>query len=203
MTRKYDYAKRPAPAGLDFVAVPGGPECLTFGVGRRQIGSGPTQTIGKMISRRLCPGRTVALTEAWDPSCYRSDVLLPPNAMDECLDPRRLCELYEEQAFAGLKDLVVMATLRFPDPDRLHHVWEDVRTFARERLCNQRHLAVVAAMHLPVTVGSTNPPHIHLMMPARELRSFGFGEFVRPLVSDQGKQILAAELAQYMPEFAA
>ncbi|MCW2365836.1 hypothetical protein M2341_001283 [Sphingobium sp. B7D2B] len=56
-------------------------------------------------------------------------------------------------------------------------------------------------MHLPVLIGSTNPPHVHLMMPARQLRSFGFGELVRPLATDQGKQILADELAQFMPGF--
>lgn len=203
MTASSEHALRPPSSGPDFVAVPGGPDCLTFGVGRRQIGNGPTQTLGAMVSRRLCPGKAVDLTARWVPTCYRWDVLLPPNAMDECIDPQRLCEIYEQQAFAGLKDLVIMATLRFPDPDRLHHVWERVRIFARERMCAQRHLAVVTVMHLPVTIGSTNPPHIHLMMPARQLRSFGFGEFVRPFASDRGKQILADELAQALPEFAA
>src|SRR3546814_19978525 len=82
-------------------------------------------------------------------------------AHDDCLDPKRLCEQYEEQAFEGQKDLLVMMTIRFPDADRIHAIWEDVRAFARERLCRERNLAVIAAFHLPVQIGSTNPPHIH------------------------------------------
>ena len=201
MADKNIHAKRVAPSGLDFVPVPGGPDNLTFGVSRRQIGVGPIQTVGQSILRRLCPGTTAAISEPWRPSCYRWDVLLPPDAPEACRDPKKLCDLYEEQACHGLKDLAVMATLRFPYPGPLHQVWEQVRAFAYERLCTQRHLAVVAAMHLPVLVGSTNPPHVHLMMPARELCSFGFCEFVRPLATDLGKQILADELAQWMPHF--
>ena len=201
MARTPIHAKRPAPKGLDFVPVEGGPDRLTFGVVRRQIATGPTQTAGETILRRLCPGMGASVSESWKPSCYRWDVLLPANAPDTCSDPKQLCDLYEAQAFDTIKDLVVMATLRFPDPDRLHQTWEQVRAFAHERLCTQRHLAVVAVMHLPVLIGSTNPPHVHLMMPARELRTYGFGELVRPLATDKGKQILADELAQFMPGF--
>ena len=86
-----------------------------------------------------------------------------------------------------------MITLRFPNPDRLHRAWEDVRAFAIERLCRERNVAVIAAMHLPVEIGSTNPPHIHLMSPARELQCFGFGPFVRPFSADAGKEMIAAE----------
>lgn len=196
------HAKRPAPPGLDFVPVEGGPDRLTFGVVRRQVGNGPTQTVHQSVLRRLSPGHAGQSSDPWQPNCYRYDVLLPSNAPDECLNPRGLCDLYEKQAFDTIKDLVVMATLRFPSPDRLHHEWENVRAFARERLSKERQLAVIAAMHLPVLIGSTNPPHIHLMMPARELHSFGFGELVRPLATDRGKQILADELAQCIPGFA-
>lgn len=195
------HAKRWAPKGLDFVPVDGGPDRLTFGVVRRQIGAGPLQAATETILRRLSPGAGASVSGQWRATCYRWDVLLPENAPDNCADPKQLCELYEAQAFDTIKDLVVMATLRFPDPDRLHHVWELVRAFALERLCNHRHLAVVAAMHLPVLIGSANPPHIHLMMPARELRSFGFGNLVRPLATDKGKQILADELEQWKPGF--
>ncbi|MCW2390897.1 hypothetical protein M2336_002669 [Sphingobium sp. B1D7B] len=203
MARTDIHPKRPAPAGLDFVPVEGGPDCLTFGVVRRQIGNGPIHTTHEAILRRLCPGGRAKPAEPWRPSCYRHDVLLPPKAPDECFNPKVLCDLYEKQSFGKIKDLVVMATLRFYSPDRLAHEWEAVRAFAHERLCNERHLAVVAVMHLPVLVGSTNPPHMHLMIPARELHSFGFGELVRPLATDRGKQILTDELAEWLPGFSA
>lgn len=195
-------AKRYAPKGFDFVPVEGGPAGLTFGVVRRQIGNGPIQTTGQTMVRRLRPGNPSLASEAWQPTCYRWDVLLPQHAPDNCADPKTLCDLYEEQAFEGIKDLVLMATLRLPFPDRLHHAWEELRAFCLSRLCLERRLAVVMALHLPVEVGSTNPPHIHLMIPARELNSFGFGALVRPLATDGGKQILTDELKEWLPELA-
>ena len=56
---------------------------------------------------------------------------------------------------------------------------------------------LLARLHLPVTVGSTNPPHIHLMAPARELQCYGFGPFVRPFAADAGKAMIAAEWAEW------
>lgn len=190
---------RPAFGNRNFVAVKDGPANLTFGVVRRQIAGGPKQNVPSTIFRRLHPGGSAKIEEPWHPTCYRWDVLLPPHASDEYLDPERLCRTYEAQAFSDLQDLVVMATLRFPNADRLHTTWEDLRAFARNRLCEQRSLAVVAAMHLPIQVGSTNPPHIYLMALARELKGYGFAKFVRPLASDKGKAILADELLQDLP----
>src|SRR3546814_13083988 len=90
-----------------------------------------------------------------------------------------------------------MMTIRFPDADRIHAIWEDVRAFARERLCRERNLAVIAAFHLPVQIGSTNPPHVHLMALARELKAYGFADFVRPFAADAGKAMFAAEWAEW------
>lgn len=190
--------KIPALGNLDFVPIPGGDDPnFIFGVVRRQIKDGPIQTVPASVLRRLCPGRKADVAAPWAPNCYRWDVLLPPHASDEFLDPKRLCEKYEEQACNNLKDLFVMITLRFPNPDRLHRTWEDVREFACDRLCRERNVAVIAAMHLPVEVGSTNPPHIHLMAMARELQCFGFGPFVRPFSADAGKAMIAAEWADW------
>lgn len=108
--------KRPAPKGLDYVPVEDGPERLTFGVVRPQVGTGPLQTTGQSILRRLSPGTPASASEPWRPTCYRWDVLLPQHATDNCINPKVPCDLYEEQAFKGLKDLIVMATLRPPAP---------------------------------------------------------------------------------------
>lgn len=190
--------KFPVPGDLDFVPVPGGDDPdFIFGVVRRQIKDGPVRTVPASVIKRLCPGQKVEISAPWAPTCLRWDVLLPSHANDEFLDPKRLCEKYEEQACNKLKDLLVMITLRFPNPDRLHRAWEDVRAFALERLCRERNVAVIAAMHLPVTVGSTNPPHIHLMAPARELQCYGFGPFVRPFSADAGKAMIAAEWSEW------
>ena len=190
--------KCPALEGLDYVPVIGGDDAnLSFGVVRRQINNGPVQTVPEAVLRRLNPGRKVDVAAPWTPHCYRWDVLLPPMAQDDCLDPKRLCERYEEQSGDSLKDLIVMMTLRFPDADRLHIIWEEVRSFARERLCRERNLAVVAAFHLPAQNGSTNPPHIHLMALAKTMKAYGFCDYVRPLAADAGKAIFAAEWADW------
>ncbi len=190
--------KLPAPGYLDFVPIPGGENPnLVFGVIRRQIKDGPVRTVPMSVLKRLCPGHKIDVAAPWAPTCYRWDVLLPPYANDEFRDPQRLCEKYEEQACNKLKDLLVMITLRFPNSDRLHRTWEDVRAFAIERLCGERNVAVIAAMHLPVEMGSTNPPHIHLMAPARELQCYGFGPFVRPFSADAGKAMIVAEWAEW------
>jgi len=190
--------KFPAPGDLDFVPVPGGHDPnFIFGVVRRQIKDGPVRSVPASVLKRLCPGQKVDVTGQWEPSCYRWDVLLPPRASDEFLDPKRLCEKYEEQACNNLKDLLVMMTFRLPNPDRLHLAWEDIRAFAIKRLCQDRNVAVIAAMHLPVEVGSTNPPHVHLMAMARELQCFGFGPFVRPFSADAGKAMIGAEWAEW------
>ena len=115
--------KRPAPDGLDFVPVEGGSDPhIAFGVVRRRIGSGAIQTVPGSVLRRLSPGRKADVAAPWKPTCYRWDVLLPPMAHDDCLDPKRLCEKYEEQAFEGQKDLLVMMTIRFPDADTLNRI---------------------------------------------------------------------------------
>lgn len=190
--------KFPVPGDLDFVPIRGGNDPnFIFGVVRRRIKNGPVRTVPASVLKRLCPGEKVDVAVTWQPSCYRWDVLLPPRASDEFLDPKKLCEKYEEQACNDLKDLFVMMTFRLPNPDRLHLAWEDIRAFAVERLCRERNLAVIAAMHLPVEVGSTNPPHVHLMAMARELHSFGFGPFVRPFSADAGKAMIGAEWADW------
>src|SRR3546814_10451837 len=125
--------KRPAPEGLDFVPV----ECVSvphiaFGVVRRRIESGAIQTAPVSVLRRLSPRRKSDVAAPWEPTCYRWDVLLPPMAHDDFLDPKRLCEQYEAQACEGLKDLLVMMTIRFPDADRIHSIWEDVRALDRK-----------------------------------------------------------------------
>src|SRR3546814_3037494 len=52
-------------------------------------------------------------------------------------------------------------------------------------------------LHLPVQIGSTNPPHVHLMALARELKAYGFADFVRPFAADAGKAMFAAEWAEW------
>jgi hypothetical protein len=187
---------RHAPAGLEYVPVtePAMPN-IGFGVIRRTLGKDLINDVRNFVWKKLHPvQRPANHQEPWAPCCWRQDVLLPPGVPDAYDDPRRLCEQYEEQAFPGIKDLVVMTTIRFPGSASLNADWENVRAFAREKLAIDRKLPVVLAMHNPRQAGGSNPAHIHIMALARELDSSGlFGPFLGRLASDHGRAIMVKE----------
>ena len=89
------------PAGLDYV--PAAPiDGNSYGVAGRIHGSG-INTAHSFVARRLFPvERSNSEASPWVPTCYRRDVLLPPDAPDACHDPQLLCDMFERQAMAGL-----------------------------------------------------------------------------------------------------
>lgn len=197
--------KRKAPAGLDYVPVPGSNPLLVFGVVRSVL-AGVTMSALLAVFRRLFPVAKPADAEKpWPkPTCYRHDVLLPPGTSDDYLDPEVLCRAYAAQGFEGLKDLVVITTVRFPETEtappklKLHEAWELARSFAYQRLTLDRNLAVVIAMHLPRRAAQRDlAPHCHIMALARELGPTGFGNFIRPLAADAGRQLMDEEWAAW------
>ena len=151
------------------------------------------------------PGRQPADPEKpWpEPTCFKWDVLLPPWASADYLDPQTLCRAYGAQGWDGVKDLVVIASFRMPETVSepptmsLPTAYGLVRSFAYQKLALERKLAVVA-MHVPGRAGSDGlPPHGHVMALARELGPAGFGSFVRPLATDAGRKIIEAEWAAW------
>ena len=183
--------KLPPIAGMDYVAIPGRNPALSFGVVRREL-KGRVFETGEAVLRRLRPvGGVTKPEEAWIPTCYRSDVLLPPNAEDRLSEAKALCAAYEAQAFAGIKDLLIVATLRFPSDARpLHAIWEDVRAFAFE-FVRARGVAAILAMHVPALAGKIGgSPHVHMMIPGRTVERYGFGEFLPHLACDAGRDII-------------
>ncbi|WP_265564098.1 hypothetical protein [Sphingomicrobium arenosum] len=181
-----------APPGLDYDPVVGETEHLSFGVA--QAGGERSLTATRFVGKRLFP---VSPPDDWGaewphPTCLRADVLLPAGAGDDCWETRQLCEAYDRQGFGGLRDLVIITTVRFPDIDgvassmRLHAAWEDARGFARSLVDNYG-APLVMVMHVPARAGRPGHPHVHLMMLARELLPSGFGKFVRALLSENGR----------------
>lgn len=187
--------KLKAPPGLDYDPVTGEVENLSFGVA--QAGDTKTLTAEEFVGRRAFPVmKPKDLSLPWpQPTCYKLDVLLSEGASDDLWDPQRLVQAYDRQCFNTIRDLVVIVTLRFPKVDvvpqvmRLHEAWELGRGFAAE-LAREHRVAVVAAMHLPARAAKPGLPHIHLMIPARELLPSGFGKFVRPLATDEGRALV-------------
>lgn len=126
-------------------------------------------------------------------TCHKLDVQLPCGASDELWDPQRLAQAYDRQCFSGIRDLVVIVTLRFPEVDegrmQLHEAWTLSQGFA-DQLVSDHGVAVVSAMHVPARAAKPGLPHVHLMIPARQLLPSGFGKFARPLATDEGRALV-------------
>lgn len=121
------------------------------------------------------------LNQPWQPSSDRHEILLPGGAPDLLVNPRRLLEIYEEQAPANQKDLLTAIKLTAPFGTPLHEFWETARTFARTALIAEHRLPTILVLHVPSVSGARSPnrPHIHLMALARELNGSGFSSFGR------------------------
>lgn len=184
-----------APPGLDYDPVMGAHPNLSFGVARAEGTNGLNAT--RFIAKRLFP---VSAPKDWSspwpaPTCYRHDVLLPVGASDDLVTPRRLVEAYDDQSFGDVKDLAIIVTLRFPevdepaDPIQLHSAWETGRAFGM-KLVRTYGAPTIAIMHVPARAARLGAPHIHLMLLARQLLPSGFGKFVRPLLADDGRDLV-------------
>ena len=127
---------------------------------------------------------------------------LAAGADDEWKDPQRLARAYDEQGFS-LKDLAVIVTLRFPEAEvlpqvmKLHDAWEAARAFTLERLVKVHGVAAVCVMHVPARAARPGAPHVHVLIPARAILATGFGKFVRPLATDEGRGVVDAEWAAW------
>ncbi|NNM76511.1 hypothetical protein HJG53_06290 [Sphingomonas sp. ID1715] len=185
--------KLKAPPGLDYQPVTGDVEHVSFGVA--QAGGDAGLTVEQFIGKRAFPVmRPKDLTLPWPKTtCYKLDVQLPRGASDELWDPQRLAQAYDRQCFSAIRDLVVIVTLRFPEVDeghmRLHEAWRLGWGFA-DKLVKDHGVAVVAAMHVPARAAKLGLPHVHLMIPARQLLPSGFGKFARPLATDDGRALV-------------
>ncbi len=185
--------KLKAPPGLDYQPVTGEVEHVSFGVA--QAGGDTALTAENFIGKRAFPVmKPKDLSLPWpNPTCHKLDVQLPHGASDELWDPQRLAQAYDRQCFSAIRDLVVIVTLRFPEVDegrmRLHEAWHLGWSFGAN-LVQEHSVAVVAAMHVPARAAKPGFPHIHLMIPARQLLPSGFGKFAQPLATDHGRALV-------------
>lgn len=198
--------KHNAPPGLDYSPITGVQDDLGFGIIQADPKCKETYTAVGAVFRRLYPVlKPDDATLPWEqPSCFRHEVLLPAG---ELWDAQRLARVYDDQGFS-LKDLVVIVTLRFPEAEavpqtmKLHEAWELARQFTRKRLVAVYGVAAICVMHVPARAARPGAPHVHVLMPARELLPSGFGRFARPLASDDGREIMDREWAAWRIEAA-
>jgi hypothetical protein len=152
----------------------------------------PDWVLGKL--GRDPDGRPCETTRLTD---LRWDVLLPAPVPDYLRDPEILCSEYERQASEQQSDLVVHCKLVVEGNQPLHCWWEASRAFAWETLVSAHQLAVIMVLHDPPATGyrNANQPHIHLMMPARQLDVRGFRQ-TSALARDSAHPMLAAAWAK-------
>ena len=197
--------KRSKVPGLDYVAVSGAVDDVSFGVAQAADDAGDVMTAESFIGRRLFPvARPKDLSVIWPtPTCEMHEVILPDGASDDLWDPQQLARAYDRQCFSAIRDLAIIFTVRFPEVEqvpqllKLHEAWDCARSFARERIAGDHSLAVVAVMHVPSRAARPGHPHLHLIAPARVLLPSGFGKFAKPLATDEGREILEREWAEW------
>ena len=192
--------KKVAPAGLDYKPA-ARLDGNSYGVAERERGSG-INTAHSLVARRLFPvDRANSKTSPWVPTCYRHDVLLPPDAPDACCDPLLLCDMFERQAMASLYSVGVVVTLRFDQKELCHKAYELHRAFARDEFVVKRSLPVVLAMHIPQLSSRIAPPHSHLVVLARRLHGSHFGDFATDLFDDPASIGCAEAFRKFAKEF--
>lgn len=151
---------------------------LTVGVLRREFSS-RINSSAEFTRKKLHPAvcDSDAPLARWNPSCHRTEVLLPAAAPDLLADPEWLMQHYERAELHDQPALLLAVKLTQLEPGPLHVHWERSREFARSEFVERRALPVVLAMHIPSLSPSRKPakPHVHVLVLARTLGEHGFG----------------------------
>lgn len=174
---------------------------LTFGVLRRTFKQQKNDLVAYVHGKLHPIALPAKVGECdWSPTAARHEVLLPRGATDLLADPQVLAETFERHAVPDQRDLAVVLKVTLAATRPLHEGWEAVRAFAGEALVRDHGLAVVIILHAPFLSGTRtpNPPHIHVVAPARKLTLAGFAAFC-DIAKDGAHAPLAAKWAKHRP----
>lgn len=184
-----------APTGAPMVMTDAG-HGVGWGVLRRTL-AGRTNDLREMVWTKLTHGRGDAgYLGDWHPTAAHT-VLLPDNAPSDLLDAKRLAERYENEAFAGIKDLACVAKITIDKGDRILAEWPRIVRFAAVEFAEKRNMACIAVLHVPARSGVRRDAHVHLVAPAREIGPDGYGAFLRPFATDAGGPEIARAWAAW------
>lgn len=137
----------------------------------------------------------------WVATAHRSEVLLPAFADERLLDPKVLFEEVDATLPPGGRALAAYVTLSWM-PERLHAAFELGRTLARG-LVDTFETPALCVQHVPGANAGTNLPHLHLLIVARRLMSYGrFGPPIADLGRESGRQIIIDRLARLVGDTA-
>lgn len=161
---------------------------FTFGVLRVEY-AGARNSAAAFVKAKLHPVNQTPEGAQWRPSAHRWEVLLPENASDDLMDPRRLVELYERTALPWRQGLLTTVKLTFGENDRLHVAYEKGRAWLRSIVATG--LPGLIIQHCPHEAGLDYARHhLHVVILPRKLGLAGFGSCDDELTSDAGQSIL-------------
>lgn len=139
--------------------------------------------IAPWVQKKLKPGSDPEFGQA-----LRADLVLPKAASGDYMNLAFLLDRFDRTLPAYEQHAFVQMKFTLPGCEPLHVGWERVRAFALEYLAGERGLAAVIVLHNPGVAGSGNAPHIHVIIPARQLTANGFGATDKGLCSDRGQE---------------
>lgn len=174
---------------------PGDDRTFLAGVLRKTYKAHSNTALG-FIRQKLHPIEAVDGSE-WSPSAEDHEIVLPPGASDADRDISALAQRFDAAALPHKQSLLVYLTLRFPEHASLQRGWELGRAFAFRNLALKRGLATVIVQHAPHRMGSSNPPHLHLLILPRVLNGLGFGVFDDSITNDAGLEQLYGEWVRF------
>ena len=119
-------------------------------------------------------------------TALRHEVLLPCGASSEYLDRQLLVSRYDETLPSYFYDAFAQIKIELDEDKPLHIGYEMVRAYARRYFVLGMDLPVILVLHAPAIAGSRNKPHVHIMIPARQLGHNGWGIAARELCCDAG-----------------
>ena len=129
----------------------------------------------------------------------RSDLLLPPGAPGNISSIEALVERFD--ATPLVKDeIMVEVKLTLPEDETAHKGWERVRAFALNEFAIKRSLAAVLVLHRPDLAGSSNPRHVHVLVPARKLTIDGFSAKAELLGCADGHRAIWLAWCEHLAE---
>ena len=146
-------------------------------------GEGARAGIAPWVEKKMRPGD--------DPdhgAALGVDLVLPRRAPGDYWDIAHLLGRFDATLPAFERHAFVQVKIGLPEDEPLHVGAEKVRAFARRHFAIERRLAAIIVTHAPAIAGSSNQPHIHVIVPARELGPNGFGITLHRLCSDSGQQ---------------
>jgi hypothetical protein len=111
-----------------------------------------------------------------------STLLVPPDCPDLLAHADILWPRLDEERITDDQHLLVIPTIWFPSSASQHFSIRLVQEFAQTLIVDRYRVATQLIAHAPNRISLRGDFHIHLVISARSIGPYGFGEFVREIL---------------------